>query len=216
MLLQGAQFGPGIKVSDQSHLPAKALMDTPKTHGHEEHLFHNPPNTAGHAKLKRRRICPAALGAPPQDQSTVVQAIPLTQPTEVVVKAVAPLPATLGVPPQYQSEVVQAIPSVQPDQFMPNVVAVQADQGSVQLVPLTRTSQWRHKKKEYEQSQGEVCSKRAYIRKKQYNVCKKCGQPRIKLNGHSQYKGYIFCPSFEQISREQWLAQKKMKPVEEN
>ncbi|KAL0150589.1 hypothetical protein M9458_054182 [Cirrhinus mrigala] len=46
---------------------------------------------------------------------------------------------------------------------------------------------------------------RKLTRKVQHNTCKKCGQFRTVETGHSQYKGIIYCPSVETVSKEQWL-----------
>lgn len=50
-----------------------------------------------------------------------------------------------------------------------------------------------------------VAPVRKLTRKVQHNTCKKCGQFRIAETGHSQYKGIVYCPSVETVSKEQWL-----------
>ena len=42
-------------------------------------------------------------------------------------------------------------------------------------------------------------------RKVLHNTCKKCGQFRTAETGHSQYKGTVYCPSTETVSKDQWL-----------
>ncbi|XP_073718980.1 uncharacterized protein [Misgurnus anguillicaudatus] len=42
-----------------------------------------------------------------------------------------------------------------------------------------------------------------------HNTCKKCGQFRTADTGHSQYKGVIYCPSVETVTKEQWLEEIK-------
>ncbi|KAJ8359080.1 hypothetical protein SKAU_G00156050 [Synaphobranchus kaupii] len=41
------------------------------------------------------------------------------------------------------------------------------------------------------------------------NNCRKCGEHRTAATGHSQYKGHVFCPSFETLTKQQWLANKR-------
>ena len=161
-------------MSEERHLPANPLLEKPWEHNHEQHIFHNPPNTAGHARLKFKKNCPVALGAPPAEQPQVVMEAPAS------------------------------VPSVSAQQGH-EVLILEPAQAKTE--PLTRTSQW--KKREREEAQGKASLKRRYTRKVEYNLCKKCGQPRIKLNGHSQFKGKIYCPSFETSTRDEWLAQIK-------
>ncbi|XP_047221454.1 uncharacterized protein LOC124868334 [Girardinichthys multiradiatus] len=46
---------------------------------------------------------------------------------------------------------------------------------------------------------------RKLTRKVLHNTCKKCGQFRIAETGHSQYRGHIYCPSNESMTKELWL-----------
>ncbi|XP_063063642.1 uncharacterized protein LOC134456175 [Engraulis encrasicolus] len=52
---------------------------------------------------------------------------------------------------------------------------------------------------------------RPYARKMPYNTCKKCGKSRTTPTGHSQYKGKVYCPTVESVSKEQWLEDMKKK-----
>ncbi|XP_047244975.1 uncharacterized protein LOC124882564 isoform X2 [Girardinichthys multiradiatus] len=47
--------------------------------------------------------------------------------------------------------------------------------------------------------------KRKYTRTVTSNRCTKCGEPRTTETGHSQYKGRIYCPNRETLTKEQWL-----------
>ena len=47
--------------------------------------------------------------------------------------------------------------------------------------------------------------KKTYNRTGEPNKCRKCGEPRTALTGHSQFRGTIYCPSIEQVTKEQWL-----------
>ncbi|KAK1906080.1 NAD-dependent histone deacetylase HST3 [Dissostichus eleginoides] len=46
---------------------------------------------------------------------------------------------------------------------------------------------------------------RKLTRKVEHNTCKKCGKFRTAETGHSQYKGVVYCPLVEALSKEQWL-----------
>ena len=52
--------------------------------------------------------------------------------------------------------------------------------------------------------------KRKYNRTGEANKCRRCGEPRTAATGHSQYKGTIYCPSFESLTKEQWLAERRI------
>ena len=47
--------------------------------------------------------------------------------------------------------------------------------------------------------------KKTYNRTGEPNKCRKCGEPRTAFTGHSQFRGTIYCPSIEQVTKEQWL-----------
>ncbi|CAB1435238.1 unnamed protein product [Pleuronectes platessa] len=47
--------------------------------------------------------------------------------------------------------------------------------------------------------------KRPYRRTVTGNTCKKCGQFRTSVTGHSQYHGKVYCPQFEALMKDQWL-----------
>lgn len=43
-----------------------------------------------------------------------------------------------------------------------------------------------------------------------HNLCKTCGLPSLKSSGHSQFRGYRFCPyNTESITKEDWLERKR-------
>ncbi|XP_035858117.1 uncharacterized protein LOC116056487 [Sander lucioperca] len=48
-------------------------------------------------------------------------------------------------------------------------------------------------------------TKRKYTRTVTTNLCRKCGQFRTGETGHSQYKGKMYCPNTESITKEEWL-----------
>ncbi|MEQ2173575.1 hypothetical protein GOODEAATRI_033422, partial [Goodea atripinnis] len=48
-------------------------------------------------------------------------------------------------------------------------------------------------------------TKRPYKRTVQANTCKKCGLFRTAETGHSHYRGRVYCPQSEVLTKEQWL-----------
>ena len=56
-----------------------------------------------------------------------------------------------------------------------------------------------------------AAKKRPYRRTVQANTCKKCGQFRTAETGHSQFRGYVYCPNFESVTKRQWLEDMKKK-----
>lgn len=64
-----------------------------------------------------------------------------------------------------------------------------------------RTTAWRRRKAEEEAAQRGLPLKRPC---EQY-VCKKCGKPKTKEFGHSQFRGVHFCAKASGKTVEQWM-----------
>ncbi len=47
--------------------------------------------------------------------------------------------------------------------------------------------------------------KRPYKRTVEANTCKNRGQFKTSATGHSQYRGRVYCPQTETVTKEQWL-----------
>lgn len=60
-------------------------------------------------------------------------------------------------------------------------------------------------------SQAGATLKRPYRRTVEANTCKKCGQFRTADTGHSQYRGTVYCPQSESLSKDQWLEETRKK-----
>ncbi|XP_026072640.1 uncharacterized protein LOC113052410 [Carassius auratus] len=54
-------------------------------------------------------------------------------------------------------------------------------------------------------------ARRTCNRKVEANTCKKCGSFRTAATGHSQFRGTVFCPATETLSKEQWLEKMRRK-----
>ncbi len=77
--------------------------------------------------------------------------------------------------------------------------------------PLSRTTQWRHRKAAAVATASTTPTTSAATPKprKAYS-CRICNQPMNKQTGHAQYKGKRYCPNEPgQVSHEEWLLQQK-------
>ncbi|XP_072533111.1 uncharacterized protein [Salminus brasiliensis] len=146
---------------------------------------HRPPeSTAGQAVLKRRSV-----GEPPSIRPRLSTQRELFGPAPEAAQYLQMVPhiSVRGAP------VLQAVHVLQP---MPTFVCG-ATQNSV---PQRAT-----------QEPPQPRQKRTYNRVVQGNTCKKCGQFRSAVTGHSQYKGIIYCPQTETVDKKQWLEDMRRK-----
>lgn len=60
-------------------------------------------------------------------------------------------------------------------------------------------------------TEAEPTPKRPYRRTVEANTCKKCGQFRTAETGHSQYRGRVYCPAFDTLTKQQWLEEMRKK-----
>jgi len=77
--------------------------------------------------------------------------------------------------------------------------------GDFKVTEISRTTAWRKRKCD---GVGDLPKKSGESRKA-YS-CSKCKQP-MTGNGHSQYRGSLYCPNFDNMTKEDWLASKKQK-----
>ena len=151
---------------------------------------------AGQAQTRKRKPKRSEFGG---GRPNIVEVLNVLEKTKALPSA------ALGAPPKY----VRILPTPTQDlQILETQSKTIASQNSNQSSAPSRTTEWRHKKREMEGAEGKP-AKRKYTRTKEFNLCKKCGQPRITLNGHSQYRGVVYCPSFEKLSKDVWLLQMK-------
>nr|XP_055039096.1 uncharacterized protein LOC129426670 [Misgurnus anguillicaudatus] len=154
------------------------------------HQYKLPDSTAGQAKQRvisirqppLRPKTPAAPGASLQMVSTGFQNVPLLQ----FVPVVQGMPMVQGMPVIHGVQMVQGMPLMQPV-LQPAVV-----QGTTSQPAPPGPSQG-------------AMPKRPYKRTVEANTCKKCGQFKIAETGHSQYRGKVYCPQTETVSKEVWL-----------
>lgn len=184
-----------MSVAEEPLPPAKWRPLEAPHHDHEQHDFKEPENTAGQAQRRHRRDIQSVSTLPDQlvvEQHTGTQAVS-TLPDKLVVEQHTGTQAVSTLPYQPVVEYVCSSDDLAQGVFLPDSNT-------------PRTTQWRRRKKQLEAtSNTNPTPKRAYERKKAYNVCKKCGEPRTATTGHSQYKGRLFCPKTESLSKDEWL-----------
>ncbi len=71
---------------------------------------------------------------------------------------------------------------------------------------ISRTTAWRKRKNPPTGSVG----KEKEQERKAY-TCNKCQQPMTTNNGYSQFRGQLYCPNTETLTKQKWLEVKKNK-----
>ncbi|XP_049341399.1 uncharacterized protein LOC125805116 isoform X2 [Astyanax mexicanus] len=191
VLLQGTNLPPRLPEATEPLLEPKTFPAEP-VQANQEHQYKLPESTAGQAKQRLQTIRPKA---PVSKQLFASPPVPFQIfPTGT---AFQPLPVVQTVP------MVQAVPLLQ---TVPMVQAVSVLQpGAFVQAPIQQPAT--------PIATSGATPKRPYRRTVQANTCKKCGQFRTNETGHSQYRGRVFCPQTETVSREEWLVEmRKMFP----
>lgn len=198
VLLQGLELPEARPVALDALPPAQVQPVVPPQYSHQLHSYQMPPDTAGQAKTKFRKIQPSATctsatafsfepsALHPQRSAT------FSQLRTIYPRPTAPHPLVPDTPtaPVVSQMVLLPCPgpfsTINPGAISSDPPANVTATPTTQLVTATPT-------------------KRSYNRTVNANKCRKCGQFRTQETGHSQYKGKIFCPNKETITKEQWL-----------
>ncbi|XP_057214898.1 uncharacterized protein LOC130569327 [Triplophysa rosa] len=150
----------------------------------EQHQYKLPESTAGQAKQRQ-----TSVGRPPLRPKAPVPNQPLVTPSvseaslQMVTNVLVPAAAGFQSVPMFQYvPVVQGMLMVQ---GMPSQVTA-----SQPAAPAANPG---------------AIPKRPYRRTVEANTCKKCGQFKTSETGHSQYRGRVYCPHTETVSKEVWL-----------
>ncbi|XP_047242400.1 uncharacterized protein LOC124880974 [Girardinichthys multiradiatus] len=140
-----------------------------------EHTYNLPPDTTGQAKTKLTVRDRAEL-------KTIQPKPPASQPTVFYMPLHMPSTTAAG----------NNLPRLLlPPPTTPNIKC--PPYSKTTPTGLTQTQETTQKEK------------RKYTRTVTSNRCTKCGEPRTTETGHSQYKGRIYCPNRETLTKEQWL-----------
>ena len=191
LVLQGIDLPSRVPVAAETLLAANVRPAvTPQVPG-EPHTYHLPDNTTGQAVTKRMATdavaaAPAAVRPKPAPKRQLFPKPPTPGPAQILPSSSMP-PVLFGTP---QTHLITFIPL--PGQQYP------LTQASVSTASPATTSTASARRKPYQ-------------KKVLTNTCRKCGQYRTAGTGHSQYKGTIYCPSTEALSKEEWLEQMRRK-----
>ncbi|XP_051246739.1 uncharacterized protein LOC127358005 [Dicentrarchus labrax] len=196
VLLQGVQLPEARPVACIPLQPAKTQPEFPPQYQHQLHTYHMPPNTAGQAKTRFRRIKPSVTSTEPslpRLQSHSTQIPPSTPSVQ--------LPGTSALSGAKSRLIHPKSTAAQPQLFVVTGVMPQLLTPPSPILGLATTSTT----SDSPSSDKSAQVKRKYNRTVTSNTCRNCRQFRTQETGHSQYKGKIYCPNTETVSKEQWL-----------
>ena len=198
VLLQGTDLPEPNQTSEQPLQAPRQLPSAPTVSARQEHQYRLPTNTAGQARQRQvRAIRPKA---PVSQPVLVAPAAPALQPCTEFTPAPGFSPApgfrpTLAFPPPQV-----LMPAPQPVSYVPV------------FLPSFALSQPQVPGASVQTSAPAITRpKRAYRRTVEANTCKKCGQFRTADTGHSHYRGKVYCPNFETLTKQQWLEEMRKK-----
>ncbi|XP_052429310.1 uncharacterized protein LOC127970861 [Carassius gibelio] len=228
VLIQGIQLPQPLPEAQEPLQAAKRLRTEPEQSG-EQHQYKLPESTAGQAKQRH-----TSTGRPPLRPKAPTQTTMLVTPSapgasvQMVPNILIPAaPGFPGVPmlqgvPMFQGmpmaqrlpmvqgmQMVQGMPMVQRMplvQGMPMVQGIPMVQGMpvVQGMPLLHPTVVQGTSSQ-PAANPQTMPKRPYKRTVEANTCKKCGHFKTSATGHSQYRGKVYCPQSETVTKEQWL-----------
>ncbi|XP_026143958.1 uncharacterized protein LOC113118756 [Carassius auratus] len=189
LLLQGLDLPEARPVALDVLPPARVQPVVPPQYSHQLHTYQMPPDTAGQAKTKFRKIAPSATCTSATATSIWPSAVhPQRSATSSQLRTICPRPTAPHplVPDTPTAPVVSQmflVPCPAPFSTI--------NPGAISSEPPANDTA--------------TPTKRSYNRTVKANSCRKCGQFRTQETGHSQYKGKIYCPNKETITKEQWL-----------
>lgn len=194
LLLQGIDLPDPLGVAAEALPPASVRAVAPPQVQGEQHIYKLPQSTAGQAKLKRRIT-----------GNTTEAVIPkLTTLRPIIPRPVGNLQPQLPEP---------VLPSPSPtvplaSHTTPTFTLFVVPQSPLPVAPATPSFVL---PPPATVSQSQPTVPRPYHRKVEANTCRKCGQFRTAATGHSQFRGTIYCPVTETLTKEQWLEKVKKK-----
>lgn len=210
VLLQSIQL-PQLLPEAQEPLQAAKRLRTEPEQPEEQHQYKLPESTAGQAKQRQTSSGrpPLRPKAPAQSPMLVTPPVPGASLQMVPNILIPSAPGFQGVPmlqgvPVFQGlQMVQRLPMIQ---GMPMVQGIPMVQGMpvVQGMPLLQPTVVQGTSSQ-PAANPQTMPKRPYKRTVEANTCKKCGQFKTSVTGHSQYRGKVYCPQTETVTKEQWL-----------
>lgn len=195
LLLQGIDLPDPLSVAAEPLPPACVRAVAPPQVQREQHVYNLPQSTAGQARLKRRAPCNSAEAARPK-LTTLRPLIPRP------VGYLEPAPVHPSPPVTLASHTTPTVTFIVVPQnplLRPPTMLNFIPQPSYVLPPSAMAGP------------SQPTLPRPYHRKVEANTCRKCGQFRTAVTGHSQYRGNIYCPATETLTKQQWLEKVKKK-----
>ncbi|KAJ8341955.1 hypothetical protein SKAU_G00342460 [Synaphobranchus kaupii] len=192
LLCQGVDLPHRVPVAAEALPSANVRPAVAPQQPGVEHTYHLPESTVGQAKVKRRAPTAAAVTAPPAVRLRVAaqrQLFPRPAPAGSFQLHGAPAASPVRGPSS------SSTPTPTPTPF---VFAVPQGFGVIPFTPVPLVP-----------PTPQPAAPKTRTRTGESNNCRKCGEHRTAATGHSQYKGHVFCPSFETLTKQQWLANKR-------
>ncbi|XP_073689484.1 uncharacterized protein [Garra rufa] len=207
VLLQGIQLPQSLPEAQEPLQAAKRLR-TETEQPAEQHQYKLPESTAGQAKQRQGSSGrpPLRPKAPAQSPVSVTPSAPgaSAQMLPNIVLSTGPsfqgVPMLQGLPVLQGLQVVQRLPMVQGMAMVQGIPFVQG----MPIIPPT-VVQAISSQPAAPTASPQTMPKRPYRRTVEANTCKKCGQFKTSATGHSQYRGRVYCPQTETVTKEQWL-----------
>lgn len=187
LLLQGIDLPDPLGVAAEALPPASVRAVAPPQVQGDHHVYNLPQSTAGQARLKRRiasNTTEVVIPKVPTPRPIIPRPVGSLQPVPVLPSTSLTVPLASHSTPTFTLFIVPQNPPTTPSLVLPPPATV---------------------------SQSQLPLPRPYHRKVEANTCRKCGQFRTAATGHSQFRGTIYCPVTETLSKEQWLEQVKKK-----
>ena len=178
-MLQGVSLPPAIQLAQVQLPQARTKPREAPIYSHVPHVYHMPENTAGQARPRQRQVAVTRVQHI-KPAPTVISTITTPQHIQP-----APILTSTIIPPPFIQPTQQIIPT-------PFGTIL----GQSQSTTLGKRS-------------SGLIDKKQYKRKKAVNTCRKCGQFKIKDTGHTQYRGFSYCPKIESSTQEEWTDKKR-------
>ncbi|XP_057184137.1 uncharacterized protein LOC130550641 [Triplophysa rosa] len=201
VLAQGLTPLDPVAVADmQLPPPREKLNEAPSTSG-PKHNFILPPNREGQAPRLRPGRRPAAA-----TRECPITHAPTASGDVQPISAPGSLLGTLVLNPDMT--VTMVIPSSGASTSSAGPAPPASVSTPASAAPMSRYTQRNRRRRSLEKESG--VHKRKYVRGVTFNMCSKCGQPKTKEFGHSQYGNATFClRSSNGKSLDDWLAEQR-------
>ncbi len=203
MLQQDIEPFTAPLVASEQLPPVLPKLPEPIQHGHSSFEFATPQDASGQA-------APRSQGQPPPISTSS------SQPQVPLDFATSTIPASAPVPAAAHTSTTAPVPAASTATPLPVGAAPVPGAGApvpfaapdVKSVP--RTTAWRRKK--LAEAATAAAAQGLTPRKRQIPqqfLCQKCGQPKTKEFGHSQFRGVHFCAKASAKTVAQWMEEVK-------